>query len=366
MVRLPSLYVIPAVCLCVLISACGASDDQLIKFGESQTFERVSTIEIEEDDERFIGALTSMNVEVDPLRLYIADRTMHRIAVLDSSGAIVQLIGQEGEGPGELQSPMRAILWNDSLVVENSRGELNIFMRDGGFARRANLPSGIRSRGRWTLNSFQNDLYLAISALNPQQEGLIATSDTPVAAKLDHDFSVIKTFGTFPALYQKDEYSPMLSTLDINSGGRAAIGFELVEDVFVYDVTQPDKPVVDTVKFAHPNFMHPPEPLPIDMPMQRRMQLAPQISRVVDTYILNSDVVVQTFGNGTEEYYADRTTPQEEFHMYAALGKIGSDESVYLELPGRILARDGNDRLYIELNHRPDERKIGVYEVNWP
>ena len=86
-----SLGVFLIVAIGLILVGCTQAEPDVVSFEEADMFERVGTIEIQEDDERLIGELTSMNVDADRLRLYIADRTMHRIAVLDYSGSIVQL-----------------------------------------------------------------------------------------------------------------------------------------------------------------------------------------------------------------------------------------------------------------------------------
>ena len=89
------------------------------------------------------------------------------------------------------------------------------------------------------------------------------------------------------------------------------------------------------------------------------------VSSVRHTYLLGDSVVVQTFNNRTEAYYQE-DFPEEERDHYAILGRIDSDEQKHLDLPGRVFARDAEDRLYIELNPVPDERVVGIYEVSWP
>ena len=360
---LPSLLVIAA---SIIFSGCSSAEPDVVSFEEADMFERVGTIEIQEDDERFIGTIRSLTVETDPLRLYIADRTMHRIAVLDSTGTIVQLIGQEGEGPGEMQAPVRVAVWGDSLVVENTRSELTVFTKHGDFVRRGRLPPDTWQGGRWSLTTQDGDLFMAVSIADPVEHGALATPELPVAARLNYDFSLAEMFGRYPDLYQEEEYTRRWTTLDFSPDGHSALGFALLPHVYIYDARKPEAPFVEKVVLDHPEFLHPPEPMPMGMPVSRIIELAPHFSNVQHTFILSDHTVVQTFGHGTEEFYADDTRPQEDYHVYASLGKVGSDETLFLHLPGQILARDDNDRLYVELNHRPDERTIGVYEVNWP
>ena len=350
----------------LILSGCSTAEPEVVAFEASDAFERVATIELQEDDERFIGTIRSLTAETDPLRLYVADRTMHRIAVLDSSGSIVQLIGQEGEGPGEMQAPVRVAVWGDSLVVENTRSELTVFTKEGEFVRRGRLPPDSWQGGQWSLTTYDENLYMAVSIADPVEHGVRATPDLPVAARLHYDFSLAETFGRYPDLYHEEEYTRRWTTLDFSPDGFSAMGFALLPHIYIYDGRKSEKPFLEKVVLDHPEFLHPPEPMPMGMPVSRIIELAPHFSNVQHTFILSDHTVVQTFGHGTEEFYADDTRPKEEYHVYASMGKVGSDETLFLSLPGQILARDDNDRLYVELNHRPDERKIGVYEVNWP
>ena len=365
-----------SICFRVLLSAvlatglilvgCTQAEPDVVSFEEADMIERVGTIEIQEDDERFIGTIRSLTVETDPLRLYIADRTMHRIAVVDSIGRIIDLVGLRGEGPGELQAPTRVRVLGDSLYIQNTQSEITVFHKDGSFGRRSHLPSDTWSGGQWSLATYNGHLYMAVSVADPREHGVRATPDLPVAARLAPDFSLAETFGRYPQLYHEEEYTRRWTTLDFSPDGLSAMGFALVPHVYVYDVGVNEKPLAEKVVLDHPEFLHPPEPMPMGMPVSRIIELAPHFSNVQHTFILSDHTVVQTFGHGTEEFYADETRPQEEYHVYASLGKVGSDETLFLHLPGQILARDDNDRLYVELNHRPDERTIGVYEVNWP
>ncbi len=89
-------------------------------------------------------------------------------------------------------------------------------------------------------------------------------------------------------------------------------------------------------------------------------------SAVSHTSLLDNGVVIQSFVNRTKAFFEKQGWPKSEKQHFAVLGEAESPKRLRLRLPGRILARDEKDRLYVLLNHTPDERKIGIYEVNWP
>lgn len=352
--------------LAALLSACGnpfESNSEVIPIRESSRFKQVGTIEIQETDSMFIGQFESADVVLDPFRMYVADRELHRIAVIDRSGSIRQLIGEPGQGPGELQNPQRAVRAGDSIVVESTNSQLSVFGADGTFRRRTRLPEGTWRGGMWSLNAADDGLYLAIENVDPRAEGLKATREQDVVAKLNGNLGIAQSFGTYPSLYRKNEYVWRFTTLDVAANGLAAVGYYLVPDVQVYDLTQSPPSLIETVELDHPEFTEPETPLPMQMPRRELQEYAEKLSFVWQTYLLTDSTVVQVFNNRTAEFYDEKA--ETERHHYAILGRVGTNEQRALKLPGRVFARDERDRLYVELNPTPNERKIGIYEVNW-
>jgi len=349
--------------ICILFVACGDSTSDLNTLAETTTLEQVGTIEVQETDERFIGQFESAHVTLDPFRLYIADREMHRIAVVDRDGTIRRLIGEQGQGPGELQEPQRAVRVGDRIIVADTNAQLSVFDTDGTFRRRGRLPEGVWRGGLWSLSTAEDGLYMAIQDVDPRTQGLKATPEQDVVARLTGRFEIDESFGTYPELYQENEYVWRYTTLDVNES-HVAVGYYLVPHVQVYDLTASPPSLVETVDLTHPHFTGPDEPLPMDMPRPELQAHAEELSFVWQTFLLDDRTVVQVFNNRTEAFYDNQL--ESERHHYAILGRVGTDKQLALELPGRVFARDERDRLYVELNPTPDERKIGIYEVNWP
>lgn len=346
------------------ISACAGKSDsasEVRTLSASKQLVPVDTIAIQETDESFIGAFESIGVTTDPLRLYIADRKLHRVAVVDgASGEIVQIIGERGQGPGEFDTPERAIRVGDRIIVEDAQAQLSFFTDKGRFLERHRLPEGVWRGGRWSLNAHEGALYMAIHEADPRANGLKATPDQSVLARLNEDASITERFGTYPTLYQEGEYVWQFTTLDINQE-HAAVGYYLSPDIQLYDMTSTGYPLVKTISIEHPRFMRPDAEFPMSMPRDELQEHAINTSFVWQTFVLESGVAVQVFNNRTEAFYDDLS--EEERTHYATLAHIDSGEQENLELPGRVFARDEKDRLYIELNHVPDQREIGVYEV---
>ncbi len=361
-----SLY-LPIVCLLLFFFiGCTEQEESVVSLEASSVLTEHSQIDLEETDDRFIGLIRSLSVGLDPFRLYIVDREMHRVAVVDSSGSIVDFIGSEGQGPGEFQSPTRAVQVGDSLWVEDGAStQVSVFTPEGVFERRATPETGPGGVG--TLTAFEDRGYRAVFLQSSVAEGFQASPELQVAARLDDTFDVAQAFGAFPPLYQEDEYTQRLAKLDINRHGIAALGFNLVLNVHLHDLNDQGYPEVKRVQFDHEAFEKIDQPLPLGMTPEESAAIAHKRSEVVQTHLLSDTTVIQTFDNRTEAFHAEMGVPdRDEQTFYAALKHVHSGTTENVKLPGPILARDDNDRLYIELNHRPDERTIGVYEVNWP
>jgi hypothetical protein len=86
----------------LIITGCssGPSGSEVTSLDETAALEQVDTVEIQETDERFIGALADADIELDPLRIYVADRKMQRIAVITADGSIGPFYRRSRQRPG--------------------------------------------------------------------------------------------------------------------------------------------------------------------------------------------------------------------------------------------------------------------------
>jgi hypothetical protein len=94
-------------------------------------------------------------------RVYAGDWMMARVAVLDSSGALVRTIGRKGLGPGEFRGINGVqVLPGDSLLVHDpSAGRLSVFAPDSG---RAAYVTTLASAPLLIRRTPANDAHLAL------------------------------------------------------------------------------------------------------------------------------------------------------------------------------------------------------------
>ena len=355
----------------LFLISCENSEPEVVSLGKTTELEQVGTIEIQETDERFIGAFETIDVTLDPFHLYVADTQMQRVAVVDGeSGEILHTMGEPGEGPGEFQHLTRAVHMDGHIYAEHAEN-ISVFEPDGTFLYQDRLPEGMQTSGRWTLTEQDGTLYRGVRDFDFQAEGLIRSpGDKPVAALevRNESVEVKRTFGKFPALYQEEEFIGQTSKVGANAVEGSAYlvkGYLLTPEVQVYDLEGEDFPLAEVVEPDHPRFERPTEPMPIDLPHDEVQQHQLDNSGTLQVFLLSDGTVAHVFDNLAEGYF-ERDRDIEERHHYATLCRIDSGEQKHLELPGRVFARDAEDRLYIELNPVPDEREIGIYEVNGP
>lgn len=355
--------------LSFLLSACGVSDADVVPHNETTALQLIDSLEIQETDDRFIGELVDADIELDPLRLYIADRKMQRVAVITADGSIEQFIGKAGKGPGELGRPVFVSVDGARIVVAQQRWRgFSVFDTTGTFIDNHRLPDG-HWVGGYDLIHDADGYILPITSFNPQKEGTLQLPpDQKTIAKLNSEFEVKDLFGTYPQLYQEGEYTLEKRTLDISNDSLAVVGYRLVPNVRLYDLRTKEKTLINKISLKHPNFHKPKRETPLRM-ATNQSDLYKRMSNwqtVEDTFLLRDSVVVQVYANHSKEYYAQSEFAPSKQEYYATLGTIDSKKRLHLTLPGEVLARDEKGRLYVELNPVPDKRKIGIYEVNWP
>jgi len=342
------------------------SSSEVVPLDETTVLHLIDSLEIQETNERFIGTLTDLDVRLDPLRLYIADRKTHRVAVVGRDGAIRQFIGRPGKGPGELQNPVQMLAAEDRLVVNQARRRgFSVFDTSGAHVDTHRFPKGYWYGGFYDFYADGNGGYVLPLSKESGSEGLQASPDEATVARLNANFDVVETFGRFPSLYREGEYTGRQRTLDITADSLAAVSYGLVPVVQVYDLGKDGAPKVQAVSFDPPKFQHPEEEIPrslaIESPDEARKALS-RVSTVRNTYLLDDGTIILNYSNETLAYYKNQLDEDEQTH-YAVLGSLESKRRTTLKLPGPILDRDRKDRLYIELKHEPDDRKIGIYEV---
>ena len=91
------------------------------------------------------GRIADVDFDADG-NLYILDEGNYRVVVLDRDGALVRVIGSQGEGPGEFSAPTRAAILEDGRLVVYDMG----FRHSRFSIRRGALsaaPRSVRCRG---------------------------------------------------------------------------------------------------------------------------------------------------------------------------------------------------------------------------
>ncbi|MFC2156633.1 6-bladed beta-propeller [Acidobacteriota bacterium] len=73
-------------------------------------------------------------------RLFVSDYNANHIKIFDSSGKFLDIIGREGQGPGEFNGPYRICYFGDELLVYELRARrFSIFKPDGTYLRNSQV-----------------------------------------------------------------------------------------------------------------------------------------------------------------------------------------------------------------------------------
>ena len=361
-------FAILVLVLFTVLSSCtgGASSDVEVRpLPESDRLVSVDTIAIQETDEDYIGDYTGASVTLDPFRVYIPDIQRDRVAVIGRTGEIRGYIGTPGEGPGELRNPHTTTVHGDTLIVNQSYGRgYAIFDTTGTYYETHRLPEGAWSAGSTPLLPFEEGYIYPLERVDSREEGLKRSADHTTMAYLNHEFDLVKAFGTFPELYHGFAHVSTERSADLVHSRRLLVGYDLTPDVQVYDVGGGKYDLIKTLDLQHPAFKHPEEEITMELAGNRDDLYArmARISRVHRTYGFENGAVVQSFHNRTADYYGRQRDKSEQEH-FAIIGGIDTDKQEALTLPGPVLTRDDSNRIYIEIDPTPDQRTIGVYEV---
>lgn len=356
------------VCLFLFASMSGActtgsvSEVQALK--ESDRVIPIDTIAIQETDQDYIGDFGDMRVVTNPFRMYVPDFQRHHVAVLNRQGEIEQYIGERGDGPGELQSPATVALAGDSIIVSQAqrRGYV-VFDTTGQYRSHHGYPNEMTSLNA-VFRIVETGQYVLSATGSETVRGGANTADQTTLAFVDSDFGIQKMFGRFPDLYLDGEYALRENPKDVEAH-LLVVGYAHTPNVQVYDMQGQEPTLLETRELDHPAFKSPHKPIPLDLArsdMNRFVERLSQVSLTTRTYILPNKTVVQYFENRSLAYYENEHDPAER-EDYAILADLNSDQQEALSLPGPILARDDANRIYVELDPTPDQRKIGVYEV---
>lgn len=134
-------------------------------FGDQIKLERKELI-IDEKDEGFFKTIADIEAYKD--YLFIVDNAYHRVLefkIKNNKLEFQRFIGRKGQGPGDLELPLRISIWNDTLAVQDQLG-ISFFDIDGAFKRKFRLFSGGIS-----FSFIKNNIYYATT--NPTKSNFI-------------------------------------------------------------------------------------------------------------------------------------------------------------------------------------------------
>lgn len=284
----------------------------------AQTFslEKVTdTPLILEDD--IIGNIADMT-KVENGHFYLADDRQHTIWVADLSGNVIQRIGQEGAGPGELSLPSSLAVDGDRVIVlDTGNNRISVFSTDGTYE-----------------TDFRIDLITPPSGLTIGPEGHITVStirDEPRLTVYDTNGTVIREIGT-------DNPPFMIMRINFNHMSGSSGGQILYSTVKRYEVFRVgwDGSILNTYQTEPTGYISPPT-----TPTQGRTRVTPifrplfandhilvqrggitdndEFKRFLDLFALDGNLVqsgielpmVFHFSNGADLYGID-TTPVDE------------------------------------------------------
>jgi hypothetical protein len=134
----------PLLALALLAADAGAAraQGQIVRLPEQDraltgTAAQVFAIgKAEGADHEMFGEVSSVAFDAQD-NLYVLDRQSKRVMVYDRAGRFVRQIGKSGQGPGELISPMQAMMGGDGTLVVSDAGRFgfSLFRPDGTFIR---------------------------------------------------------------------------------------------------------------------------------------------------------------------------------------------------------------------------------------
>lgn len=138
-------------------------------------FELVEEFVLEEATDLLIGSLNGLITD-EKGNMYFLDRQESRLISLKPDGSVNWVIGEEGQGPGDFESPSGLILYGDKLLVSNIQGtRLDFFDLSGNFIRSMSYgekltfvtPQGFTDSGKLIVNTpFWGALGTTVSVLS--------------------------------------------------------------------------------------------------------------------------------------------------------------------------------------------------------
>jgi DNA-binding beta-propeller fold protein YncE len=143
MLRMSGYY--KAACLIFMIYfliCCGTQKDE----GKAQLFslEKVLTVDTENDQIAEMGLTDISHFDIDSEgKIFISNPKSkeNNIFILNSDGSLISVFGREGQGPGELQSPLELAISKQDEIYITDRGKVVVFNNTGQFIKEIRIEN---------------------------------------------------------------------------------------------------------------------------------------------------------------------------------------------------------------------------------
>lgn len=143
---------------CLLI-CCGPKQDE----GEAKLFslEKALTIDTENNEIAEMGLTDISHFDIDSEgKIFIANPKAKEnyIFMLNTDGSLISAFGSQGQGPGEIQSPMELVIPKLDEIFVTDRGKVVVFGNSGQFLREFRIDNDYQK-----IIPLDRDRYLAIA-----------------------------------------------------------------------------------------------------------------------------------------------------------------------------------------------------------
>lgn len=329
-----------------LLFYTGCSEQPAPGAASSVSLNQVRTFPLIETDSLFIGDFTALSISEDPYELFIPDHVQKTVVVADTLGNLLRTIGRAVEGPGELPSVYHALVVDD-LVYIRGRFRYTLFKTSGEFVENRTRPEGVFEEGMWAIKFYNDHFY--IGGIDSRTSGVQAqaTAEDRGFVVVDTAFNVVASLGGFPALYQEGEHIWRRRDLDISPDGIMAAIFELVPHLYLYDLNQPDHLLLAAIELTPSTFRLIEETQSLRLPASKRKELLTRISLINRVFLTKDAALAVLFFVNVHPGWHDRRDDSLVDH-YVLIVDTRSKKLVGMQqIPGPLLAKDGQDRFYI-------------------
>jgi len=175
-------------------------------------------------------------------RIYISDSSANNIKMISPEGTLIKVIGQEGQGPGDFNSPSYIAISKERLVVwESMNRRFSILDLEGKFLESAKIddemgrPIKMRALPDGRLVVMTETLVDIDKKLTQWFRLFLLSPDLEIVKTLySHKLRKIKLITDPMRMYVPQPYTPNIHW-DVTSEGRIVLGCSDLYDIEVYD-----------------------------------------------------------------------------------------------------------------------------------